>query len=917
MRIGAFASVGAAAAASRYKLLMVASLVRDVILRDGTTVRLRSPEPADEQGLRAFFDELDVDSRYLRFHGLGGSMAVVARAYAEADGQTRVALIARHDREIVAVAGYDQLRDPAAAEVSFAIAEPFQRRGLGTRMLEQLAEHAAALGLERFQADVLAVNSPMLRVFGEAGFAVRREHGGDEVSLVLDIHPSDRLAERIARRDHVASVASLRALLAPRSVAVVGASDHRASVGGRVLGSIIAGGYSGVVWAVNRSGGIVCSRRAARELAQLPEAPELVVIAVPAVEVVGVVEDAARVGARAVLVISAGFADAGGDGRRLQRELLDVVRAHGLRLVGPNSLGVANSAPDVRLHATLGAATPPPGGLAISSQSGALGLALLGQAQARGLGVASFLAVGNRADVSTNDLLEYWEDDDAVAAIGLYVESFGNPRRFAQIAQRVSRRKPILVVRGQLARPLRAGLQTGSHTAAALRSEDVFDALFHDAGVLRVTSTDELFDVAELFERQPLPAGRNVGIVSNSGGLGTLAIDASLSRELLVPRLSATTRKRLRGVLPHATHVANPVDLTVGAEPGDFATAVRELLREAAIDALMVLFIPLAENDPELVLDAVEQAADRAQKPVVAAILDADGQPPRRSAGRVPNFRLPQACAVALGRAADRRAWLSRPLGQPARLPGIEPQRARQLVAAALAGTGNGDGWIDPATLEALLDAYRIARAPTTRCRTADAAVAAAAGVGGPIALKASLPGPSHAGDIDAVLLGLSGEDAIRAGWQELRRRVSATAYPWRNEVVVQPLLDGGADILVGSVTDPNLGPLLGLGVGGRRPALTHAITFRLAPTTDAQVEDLIAASTAVKAWLAGFGGTPPLDRLALHDLILRFARLLTDVPELVEADLNAVRVLPAGCLVLDARLRLTPPPLPARTRTW
>ena len=258
-----------------------------------------------------------------------------------------------------------------------------------------------------------------------------------------------------------------------------------------------------------------------------------------------------------------------------------------------------------------------------------------------------------------------------------------------------------------------------------------------------MTSTDELFDVAELFERQPLPAGRNVAIVSNSGGLGTLATDASRSRELLVPRLSATTRKRLRGVLPHATHVANPVDLTVGAEPGDFATAVRELLRETAIDAVVVLFIPLAENDPELVLDAVEQAADRAQKPVVAAILDADGQPPRRSAGRVPNFRLPQACAVALGRAADRRAWLSRPLGQPARLPGIEPQRARQLVAAALAGAGNGDGWIDPATLEALLDAYRIPLAPTTRCRDPDAAVAAAARFGGPIALKASLPGPS------------------------------------------------------------------------------------------------------------------------------------------------------------------------------
>ena len=465
-----------------------------------------------------------------------------------------------------------------------------------------------------------------------------------------------------------------------------------------------------------------------------------------------------------------------------------------------------------------------------------MGLALLAQAEARGLGVASFLAVGNRADVSTNDLLEYWEDDDAVAAIGLYVESFGNPRRFSQIARRVSRRKPILVVKGQLARPLRAAARrAGSHTAAALRSEDVFDALFHDAGVLRVDSTDELFDVADLFERQPLPAGRNVGVVSNSGGLGTLAADAALSCDLRLPRLSATTQQRLRRALPRATRVANPVDLTVGAEPGDFATAVSELLGESAIDAVVVLFIALAEGDAERVLDAVERAATSAEKPVLAAILGADGQPPRRATGRVPNFRLPEACVAALGRAADRRAWLSRPLGQPARLPGIEPERARERAAAALADAGDGnDGWMDPASLEELLNAYRVPLAPTARCRDPDAAVAAAARFGGPIALKASLPAPSHAGDIDAVLLGLTGEDAIRAGWQELHRRVRATAHAWPDEVVVQPLVDGGADILVGSVSDPDLGPLLGLGVGGRRPALAHAITFRLAPTTDA-----------------------------------------------------------------------------------
>ena len=494
------------------------------------------------------------------------------------------------------------------------------------------------------------------------------------------------------------------------------------------------------------------------------------------------------------------------------------------------------------------------------SQSGALGLALLGQAQARGLGVASFLAVGNRVDVSTDDLLEYWEDDDAVAAIVLYVESFGNPRRFSQIAERVSRRKPILVVKGRVApRAHAVASQVGSHTAAALRGEDVVDALFDHAGVLRLDRSDELFDLAALFERQPLPAGRHVGVVSNSGGLGTLATDASLSRGLLLPTLSPSTQERLRDALPHATHADNPVDMTVGAQPGDFTVAVLELLGDPAIDAVVVLFIPLAEGDPRLVVDAVEDAAEGAQKPVVAAILDVDGQPPHRPGGRVPNFRLPEACVAALRRAADRRTWLSRPLGQPARLPGIEPERARGVVTATLAGGGGGGCWMDTAALEALLGAYAVPLAPSARCRDPDAAIAAAARFGRPIALKASLPAPAHAGDIDAVLLGLSGADAIRAGWQELRGRVRAAAYDWPDEVVVQPLLDGGADLLVGAVSDPDLGPLVGIGVGGRRPALGHAITFRLAPATDAAVEELIAASTAVEASLEGFATNPPL----------------------------------------------------------
>jgi len=845
-------------------------------------------------------------------------MDAVARMYAEADGQTRVALIARRGAEIAGVAGYDLLRDLGAAEVSFVIEAAFEQRGLGTRMLEELAEHAAQRGLVRLQAEAPASNDRILRIFRDAGFAVRSEHAADEVTLVREIRPSERLAERVAGSEHAdgAAVASLRALLAPRSVAVVGASEDPASVGGRVLRSIIAGGFCGAAWPVNRSAGIVCSARAVPALSDLPQAPDLALIVVPAAEVAGVVEEAGRIGVRAVLVMSAGFAEAGGPGVKLEAELLEIVRAHGMRMVGPNSLGVANEAQDVRLHATGGAARALPGSVAIVSESGAFGVALLGLAQARGLGVASFLALGNRADVSTNDLLEYWEDEDAVAAIVLYLESFGNPQRFASIARRVSRHKPILVVKGRRTPRWRAPARR-SYTAGALRSEDGFKALFRDSGVLRLDSSEELFDLAELLERQPLPAGRSVGVVTNSGGLATLATDASLSGGLSLPELSQATQAKLARALPRAPNLSNPVDLTVGAHAVDFATAVRELLREPTVDAVVVLFIALADVDAVLVIDAVERAAAGAYKPVVASILGPDGQPPHRVAGRVPNYRMPEAGVAALARAADRHAWLSRPLGQPARLPGVQPERAREVVLAALDGESDrvGGGWMDATSIDALLNAYGIALAPSARCQNPQSTVAAAERFGGPVALKASLPPPNHAGDIDAVLLGVTGEDAIRAGWEELRHRVRAAAHPWTDEVVVQPMIDPGADVLVGSVNDPDLGPLVGLGVGRPRPAMPHVITFRLAPTTDTDVEELIAASTGVNAWLNGSSGGPRLDRLALRDLLLRFARLLTDTPELAEGDLDPVRVLPAGCFVMDAHLRVaTPAP---HDRTW
>ena len=508
-------------------------LVRDVLLRDGWTLRLQTPAPVDYEDIKAFYDGLSPDSRYLRFHGFGRT-DTVARADAEATGVDRMVLIGRHDGRVVAVAGYDGLLEPGVAEVAFAVADGDQGRGIGMRMLEQLAEIAAGRGIRRFDAEVMFGNRPMLGVFEHAGFAVRRRASGGEVTVSLDITPTDEVLERSDERDHFAAIASLRAILAPSSVAVVGAADTSSNVGRVVLENIIAGGFQGEVLPVNRAGGVVRSMRAARSLAELQVAAELVIIAVAGDEVLEFAEEAAVSGARALLVLPAGPEDGEAASAREER-LLAIVRSGGLRLVGPSSLGVLNTAAEVSLNATFSDAQVRAGALAIGSPSGAVGIGLLGRAAARQLGISMFVSLGDRADVSTNDLLECWEQDERTTAVMLYVETFGNPERFTRIARRVSRTKPILVVKGRR-QAERVLTEARSHTAAALRGETVIDALFYQAGVLRFRGGEELFNTADFFERQPLPNGRRVGIVSNSVGVATLAADACATRGLELSR---------------------------------------------------------------------------------------------------------------------------------------------------------------------------------------------------------------------------------------------------------------------------------------------------------------------------------------------------------------------------------------------
>ena len=871
-------------------------LVRDVILRDGTPLRLRGPTPADYHDIKAFYDRLSEDSLYARFHGSVRTEGA-ARSDAEADGDARVVLLGWRADRVVASGSYDRLREPAVAEVAFTVAEDLQGRGVATRILEQLAEIGAEHGIARFDAEVMASNQAMLAVLNRAGFGVRSRLDFDELLVSLDIEPTEAVQEKIEERDHLGVIASLRPILAPASVAVVGASNEPGSRGGDLFASLIAGGFQGAAIPVNRNGGVVHSVRAARSLSELAEPPELVVVAVPDEEVLDVAAEAARIGAKALLVLSR-LAEGEGEDIRRQRQLLEIVRSAGLRMVGPRTLGVLNNDASVSLRGTFAGAPVPAGRLAISSQSRAIGIALLGDAAARRLGLSSFASLGGLADVSTNDLLEYWEEDEATRAVILYVETFGNPEHFGRIARRVARRKPILAIKGRRVPGLRAGAR--SHTAAALRGDALVDALLRQAGVMRFHSGEELFDTAEFFETQPLPLGRRMGIVSNSRGVAALAADACGSRGLAVGSSLAIGSR---------------------AGPADYAASMRGLLTGQTIDAVMAYYIDVGGGDPQSVLAAISEAAATQNKPVVASVLGSSGRRVERQGDSVPNFRLPETCAGVLARAVERRDWLSRALGERPQFDGIDAEAARARVAAWLddhpaLDTQQDSGWLPAAESQALLATHRIPFVAGEPCPDIERAMSSAAVLGGPVVLKADFPPAAHAADVDAVLLGLQGEAAVRAGWQELERRSRAAGRQWRG-VIVQPLAGSGANVLLGALADPDLGKVMAIGLGGRRAGLGRDVAFRLLPFTDVDARELIDASETVSIQLDGFRGSVPLDRLAVQELILRFAALLRAVPELVEVDLNPVRCLPDGALVLDMRVRVERRPRAEPVTRW
>ena len=673
-------------------------------------------------------------------------------------------------------------------------------------------------------------------------------------------------------------------------------------IGGELFRNIIEADFAGAAYPVNPAGEAVAGVRAYRTIEEIPDPVDLAVICVPGARVLAAAEEALRKGVPALCVISAGFAEVGSEGAARQEQLLALVRAHGARLVGPNCLGIA--VPALGLNATFAPRALPPGRIAFSSQSGALGLALLEKASERGLGFSAFVSIGNKADVSSNDLLEWWEEDEDTDVVLLYLESFGNPQKFARVAGRLARRKPILALKaGTSGAGARAA---SSHTAALAGSDAAVEALFRNAGVLRARNLEELVDVATLLSSQPLPKGRRVGVLTNAGGLGILCADACDSAGLELPELAAETRQALAAVLPSEASTANPVDLLGSATGETYAQVLPHLLGDPGIDAVIVLFVPPVVAGADEVAAAIREALQReaSEKPVLAVVVSADGTPEslRETGSPVATFAYPESAARALGVTARRAEWLRRPAGTVPTLDGVDTARARALVEGALAAAD--DVWLDPAATRELLLAYGVPLVPEHVVADAPKAVAAARALGLPVMLKTAAAG-AHKTESGGVSLNLETEDEIRAAAERI-------GWP----LLVQPMIRGGTELLAGIVQDPVFGPLVAFGPGGVLAELIGGTAFRIAPLTDLDAGELVQGGKA-GSLVRGFRGAAAADAGALVTLLHRLSRLALDLPEVAELDLNPVLALPDGCCAVDARIRLRARSADRALKSW
>ena len=887
----------------------------DVALRDGSTVHIRPVRPDDETSLVAFFDELSPQARGFRFFTAAASTERAAKLAVDVDYAADYGLVATRGEEDQIVGHGTYMSDgPERAEVAFAVADSLVGCGLGTILLAHLAEVADEHRIPLFEAEVMPENRLMVEVFRESGFPTEISAAAGAIHVEFGTSFSSGAVESFQQRDRLAAANAVRRFLEPSSVAVIGASRRRGTVSGEIFHNILDGGYQGVVYPVNPAADVVQSVRAYPDVGSIPGEVDLGVIVVPAKYVVDAARDCAAKGVPAIVVISAGFGEVGEEGLERQQELVEVCRDAGIRLVGPNCLGVLNTDEGTSLNATFAPGMPPSGGVGFVTQSGALGLTLIDLAGTRGLGVSSFASIGNRADITANDMLEYWEEDERTRVAMLYIESFSNPRRFSTVARRIGRKKPVVVVKsGRSAAGARA---TESHTGALISASDVtVDALFDQVGVIRTDSLAELLDVASLLANQPLPAGPRVGIITNAGGPAIMCADTCEGVGLEVPPLPEEVRESLRSILAPEASLNNPVDMIATASADQYRQTIAAMAAWDEIDALIVIFIRPLLTKAEDVANAVTAACAELPRelPVQAVFMSAEDHAAISSGGGIPVHLYPEDAARALGRVMRHVEWRAKPYEKPPKFSDSDAELGAVTIARALE---RGAGWLGLEEITELLGHHGIAMPEWRSVEDPVSAGHAAEELGGRIALKAAGPEIIHKTDLGAVKVGLEGAAEVSWAAVQMDEGLDAEGVA-RQNFIVQSMVEEGTELLVGVVSDPVFGPVLACGAGGTQAELLKDVGVRICPLNRQEAGEMI-RSLAIYPMLTGFRGAPGADLDALEDLLLRISAMVEAHHEIVELDLNPVMAGPHGALAVDARIRVesAPPPRPWPS-TW
>ena len=858
----------------------------DVLLRDGRTAHLRPILPEDAEGLVEFYSHVSAQSKYFRFFApMPELSARDVERFTNVDYHDRVAFVVTVAEKIIATGRYD-LIEKGHAEVAFLVQDQHQGRGAGQLLLEHLAQAGRERGIDRFVAEVLPDNRRMMQVFREQGYQVTGGWDEGVMHLEFDIDPTETSMGVIAAREHRSEAASIAAFLNAKSVAVIGASRRSDTIGALLVRNLVLGDYAGRVYAVNPTADSVAGMPAYPTVGDIPGDVDVAIVAVPADAVQEVVLDCAAKGVHGLIVISSGFAETGEEGRKRQRKLVGLARSYGLRLIGPNCLGVINTAADVSLNASLATVMPPRGRAGFFCQSGALGTAILEKVRGRGLGLSTFVSAGNRADVSGNDLLQYWEEDDATEVVLLYLESIGNPRKFSRIARRVSRTKPIVAVRSGRTTQ---GVPMGHAVRQIAAPAEAVDAMFRQAGIIQVNTLDKMFDVAQLLAHQPLPRGSRVAIVGNSDALGLLAVDAAAANGLTVTSATA---------------------LGADATADDFEDALDAAIDDDHVDAVVAVYIPPLHAGGAEVANVLAAVGEQSDKPLVSTFLGREGVPELlrvpdlsgHTAGRgsVPSYPEVEAAVRALAAVVEYAAWLQRHDDSVGVFEDIDMEAAKRQVNEILIDEPEGHD-LDDDQLRTLLGHYGIDLWERVHVSTVEEAVAAGERLGWDVVLKATAERLRQRPDLAHVWRNIDNEAEMRDAWKSL---IGIITHSSDAEFVVQRTASPGIPVAIGGLEDPLFGPAVSFSVSGALTDLVGDKAYRIPPISVLDASETVRSIKAAPL-LFGYRGSEQVDVPAVEELIRRVAQLKIDLPQVSQLDLILVHASADGVSVLGATGRV------------